>query len=205
MNQPPRRVRTALPSVVLCLVLLATACRGGDDASPTAAAPQDTGVAADADGDAAAAAAASEAPPASEQPSAAEPTEDDDKDGGADLELPAGPPTEGLPGGRYARINSIAVDGDRYAVDWEPFNFAPLIGPGPEDFHVHFFFDDVAPENAGTNGPSPGSWDLYDGGSPYTGMSLASKPASASQLCVLVADANHAVTVGTGNCMPVPA
>lgn len=120
-------------------------------------------------------------------------------------DAPPPPPTEGLPGGRYVRINDIAAEDGTYLVDFEPFNFEPLIGSGPEDYHIHFFWDTLEPQNAGTNGPAPGDWFLYDGPSPFSGYSVAEKPGGAARLCALVADAAHGVTLETGNCVELPA
>lgn len=117
---------------------------------------------------------------------------------------PTGPPTEGLPGGRYVEIDTITASGSAYAVEFTPYNFVPLIGSGDQDFHVHFFWNSVEPQNAGTNSPSPGEWFLYDGGSPFTGYSFADRPPEATQLCALVADSAHGVTVGSGNCVTLP-
>ncbi len=112
-----------------------------------------------------------------------------------------------VPDGRYVRIDAVALDDQAagaYSVTFEPFGFQPLIGPGPEDFHVHFFFDTVAPEDAGTNGQPPGEWFLYDGPSPFTGYTVTDRPEGATRMCALVADAAHAITVGTGNCVDLP-
>lgn len=132
------------------------------------------------------------APPTDEPPTEAPPPE------------PTGPPTEDLPGGRYVQIDSITAEGQSYAINFTPYNFDPLIGSGPQDFHIHFFWDTVEPQNAGTNGPNPGSWELYDGASPFTAFSFAARPPEATQLCALVADAAHGVTVGSGNCATLP-
>ena len=121
-----------------------------------------------------------------------------------DTAEPTGPPTEGLPGGRYVQIDTVTASGSAYAVEFTPYNFVPLIGSGDQDFHIHFFWNSVEPQNAGTNGPAPGDWFLYDGGSPFTGYTFAARPPEATQMCALVADSAHGVTVGSGNCVTLP-
>lgn len=140
---------------------------------------------------------------AEEDPSAPDddPLELEPEDDTAD---PTGPPTEGLPGGRYVQIDTVTASGSAYAVEFTPYNFVPLIGSGDQDFHIHFFWNSVEPQNAGTNGPAPGDWFLYDGGSPFTGYTFAARPPEATQMCALVADSAHGVTVGSGNCVTLP-
>ena len=97
-----------------------------------------------------------------------------------------------------ARINNIYVQGDRYVVDFETFGFQPQL-PGQ---HVHFFFDTVPPEQAGV--PGSGPWVLYGGSSPFTEYGPGDRPEGATQMCVLVANADHSVQANTGNCFPLP-
>jgi len=80
-----------------------------------------------------------------------------------------------------------------------------LIDPDPSTHHLHFFFDDVAPQNAGTNGNPPGKWVIWDVPSPFTGMKVADRPADANRICVLVANSNHEIELDTGNCVDIPA
>lgn len=83
--------------------------------------------------------------------------------------------------------------------------FEPHIGCcGDGSHHLHFYFDDLDPENAGTNGRSPGSWEMYDGPSPFSAYGVSARPADATQMCVLIADTSHAVELGTGNCYDLP-
>jgi hypothetical protein len=70
---------------------------------------------------------------------------------------------------------------------------------------VHFFFDTVEPINAGTSGPQQkGEWIIYDVPSPFTLYKVSDRPAGARKMCVLVADAQHAVELDTGNCVDLP-
>lgn len=87
-----------------------------------------------------------------------------------------------------------------YLVEFEA-NF----DPDTTGVHVHFFFDDVAPQNAGV--PGSGPWVLYGGDSPFSQSTFFDRmfgSFAAEQMCVLVADADHSVRQGTGNCMPLP-
>lgn len=108
------------------------------------------------------------------------------------------------PAANSARINSIWVQDGRYFVDFETVGFTPQL-PGQ---HVHFFFDSVAPEQAGV--PGSGPWQLYpaaagqSGASPFTLLTVASRPPGATQLCILVANNDHSVNQGTGNCVALP-
>jgi hypothetical protein len=68
--------------------------------------------------------------------------------------------------------------------------------------HVHFFFDTVPVDQAGT--PGGGPWELYGGPSPFTGYRLAQRPTGAKSLCILVANPDHSIRRGTGNCFPLP-
>ncbi|MCA9975590.1 MAG: hypothetical protein KC413_07560, partial [Anaerolineales bacterium] len=97
-----------------------------------------------------------------------------------------------------AQITGITLSGGQYAVTFVSNNFTPQL-PGT---HVHFFFNTVPPEEAGM--PGAGPWYVYGGGSPFTGYGLADKPAAATQLCVLVANPNHSVQSGSGNCYDLP-
>jgi hypothetical protein len=108
------------------------------------------------------------------------------------------------PAPNTARINSISVQDGRYVVDFETFGFTPQM-PGQ---HVHFFFDSVPPEQAGM--PGSGPWQLYpaaagqSGASPFTLLTVASRPPNANQMCILVANPDHSVIQGTGNCANLP-
>jgi hypothetical protein len=103
-----------------------------------------------------------------------------------------------------ARIDSIRIEGDHYVVDFETFGFEPTL-PGQ---HVHFFFNNVPPEQAGV--PGSGPWQLYPAApgqpntSPFTLFSVSQRPPDATQICILVANNDHSVNQGTGNCVDLP-
>lgn len=97
-----------------------------------------------------------------------------------------------------AAITDVALQHDRFAVYFETSGYEPRL-PGQ---HVHFFFDTVPPEQAGV--PGAGPWYAYGGPSPFTGYGLADRPPGATRMCVLVANPDHSVQLGTGNCFALP-
>jgi hypothetical protein len=97
-----------------------------------------------------------------------------------------------------ARIDGISVEDDRYVVGFETFGYSPQL-PGQ---HVHFFFDTVLPDQAGK--PGKGPWKLYGGPSPFTEYSVGERPPGATQMCILVANADHSVQPDSGNCVDLP-
>lgn len=112
---------------------------------------------------------------------------------------------EPAPGGNgdTARITDIRLADGRYIVAFETSGFLPVL-PGR---HVHFFWDTVPQSHAGV--PGSGPWQLYPPGpgtglSPFTLFTQNDRPAGATQICILVANADHSVNQGTGNCYPLP-
>lgn len=103
--------------------------------------------------------------------------------------------TEGL----RAEITGITVADGRYSVSFQVFGYFS----DTSSTHVHFFWNTIAPDEAGVPA-NPGNWKLYGSPSPFTGYTVAERPASATQMCILVANANHSVQLGTGNCMNLP-
>ena len=97
-----------------------------------------------------------------------------------------------------AAIGGILVSGDAYAVAFTTSGFTPSITGN----HVHFFYNTVPPEQAGA--PGTGPWAVYAGSSPFTGLPVVNRPAAATQICVLVANVDHTVIQGTGNCFDIP-
>lgn len=97
-----------------------------------------------------------------------------------------------------SRITGIEVAGAYYSVTFETGGFTSQL-PGQ---HVHFFFDTVPPARAGM--PATGPWFVYGGGSPFTGYALSDRPSGANQMCILVANPDHTVIQGTGNCFELP-
>ena len=102
------------------------------------------------------------------------------------------------PAGRQARITGIAITDGRYVVDYQTFGYTPAL-PGT---HMHFFFNTVSVADAGV--PGAGPWFLYAGPAPFTGYKVSDKPATATQMCILVANPDHSIIPDTGNCMVLP-
>jgi serine/threonine-protein kinase PknK len=98
----------------------------------------------------------------------------------------------------YALIEGITLDGDWYAVDFRTLRYDAEL-PGQ---HVHFFFDTVAPEQAGL--PGDGPWFVYATPSPFREWGPGDRPPGAEELCVLVANEDHSVQPESGNCWPLP-
>lgn len=99
----------------------------------------------------------------------------------------------------YVKINEITLtSSNQYSVAYETFGYTEVL-PG---MHIHFFFDTVTPENAGM--PGTGPWILYGGPRPFTGYSIYQKPKDATQMCALVANANHTIILESGNCVDLP-
>jgi hypothetical protein len=120
---------------------------------------------------------------------------------------PTQPPTETsipaspTPEGPYVVITGITIDSDNYyVVDYEVHNF-----PSSPQLHVHMFFDTVPPEQAGV--PGSGPWKLtygQYGDPPFRQYTVGNRPPNATQMCSLVANPNHSIQPGTGNCVALP-
>jgi hypothetical protein len=102
------------------------------------------------------------------------------------------------PQGGWARINSIELVAGRYSVAFETSGFTYSL-PG---IHVHFFWNTVPVAQAGS--PGSGPWAVYGGPSPFQEYAASQRPSGATQLCVLVANPDHSIRPGTGNCYPLP-
>lgn len=100
--------------------------------------------------------------------------------------------------GPRVQISSVTEDNGRYVINFQTFGYTPVV-PG---VHVHFFFNTVAPENAGL--PGSGPWKLYGGPSPFTEWLVSDRPDGATQMCSLVANPDHSIQLGTGNCVNLP-
>jgi hypothetical protein len=109
-------------------------------------------------------------------------------------------PTVTVPAGiHFARINAIEMDGeDHYNIYYETFEYTEAL-PGE---HVHFFFNTVPVDQAGS--PGKGPWELYGGPRPFTKYIASDRPVNASQMCILVANPDHSIQPNSGNCFPLP-
>ncbi len=100
--------------------------------------------------------------------------------------------------GPSVRISDIREEGGVFIVNYTTTGFTEQL-PG---LHIHFFFDTVAPENAGL--PASGPWFVWGGPRPFDGYRVSDRPSAAQQMCALVANPDHTVQLGTGNCAYLP-
>ncbi len=107
-------------------------------------------------------------------------------------------PLTATPSTPYVVITAIRVEGNLYAVDYDVHNFT-------DSLHVHIFFNNVPPEQAGSPGSGPWklTWGTY-GNPPFTQYSIANRPSNATQMCALVANSNHSIQLNSGNCVDLP-
>jgi hypothetical protein len=98
----------------------------------------------------------------------------------------------------YASITGIRIEGGRYVVDFQTFNYQSAL-PGQ---HIHLFFNTVPPEQAGS--PGNGPWFVHGAGSPVSPYAVSEKPANATQMCILVANPDHTIILNSGNCVDLP-
>jgi hypothetical protein len=92
--------------------------------------------------------------------------------------------------GATVTIINIQNVGTRYSVDFTPSGYTPTQG----GIHTHFYYNTEA--NSVMD-------KMFSGPSPYS-LDTTTKPAGATQLCAIVAEANHAVIAGSGNCFDLP-
>ena len=99
----------------------------------------------------------------------------------------------------YVRITGITVDnGGYYEVNYETTGYTEQL-PGQ---HVHFYFDTVPEAQAGS--PGSGPWILYGGPRPFREYTEFDRPAAAAAMCARVANPDHSIIYGSGNCYPLP-
>lgn len=110
--------------------------------------------------------------------------------------IPASP----TPSTPYVVITEIRNEAGIYVVDYEVHNFENLA-----NLHVHIFFNNIPPEQAGSPGSGPWklSWGQY-GDPPFTQYILSNRPSNATQMCALVANPNHSIQLNSGNCVDLP-
>ncbi len=92
-----------------------------------------------------------------------------------------------------AKITNVQVSGDAYQVWFETSGFAP----SQAGDRVRFYWNTQSPSDQS----APGD---YWGASPVVVAATSDRPANATQLCAVVADANSTAKSGTGNCWNLP-
>ena len=112
---------------------------------------------------------------------------------------PTPAPTAIATQGFRAEITNITIANGQYAVDFQVFGYFS----DTSSTHVHFFWNTIAPDQAGVPA-NPDNWKLYGSPSPFTGYAVSERPIGATQMCILVANPNHSVQLGTGNCFNLP-
>ena len=99
----------------------------------------------------------------------------------------------------YVQITGITLDnGGYYEVNYDTTGYTEQL-PGQ---HVHFYFDTVPEAQAGV--PGSGPWILYGGPRPFREYTQFDRPAAATAMCARVANADHSILYGSGNCDPLP-
>jgi len=96
-------------------------------------------------------------------------------------------------------ITGIGVSDGSYIVDYETFGYTEEI----TGLHVHFYWNDIEDYEAGM-GPYEQDWFVWGGPRPFDGYLVADRPDGATEMCAVVANADHTVVTGTGNCMALP-
>jgi hypothetical protein len=96
-------------------------------------------------------------------------------------------------------ITGITIDEqNRYVVEYRTQGFTESL-PGT---HMHFFFNTVPEDQIGIEGT--GQRLMHGGPTPFTGYRTSDRPVDATELCVLVANPDHSVITGSGNCQRLP-
>jgi serine/threonine protein kinase len=96
-------------------------------------------------------------------------------------------------------IRAITVEGDRFIVDYETMGYTEAL-PGN---HVHFYWNTVSESQSGV-GANEAEWFVWGGPPPFSGYRLTDQPETAQGICAVVANADHTIRLGTGNCVATP-
>jgi serine/threonine protein kinase len=104
-----------------------------------------------------------------------------------------------LPGLPTVQITGIGLDAQKnYVVDFGVDGFTPAY-PGT---HIHFYFNTFTLDQVGIGGDA--NRRAWGAPPPFNGYTAADRPEGATMLCAVVADPNHSVLAGSGNCFPLP-
>ncbi len=96
-------------------------------------------------------------------------------------------------------ITGITEEGGRYLVDYETTGYTEAL-PGE---HVHFYWNSIYESEAGV-GPNGAEWFVWGGPRPFNGYGVSDVPPGASAICSVVANPDHTIKPGTGNCWDLP-
>lgn len=108
-------------------------------------------------------------------------------------------PTPIPPGVPFVQIISVAIEGDHYRVEYETVGFIE----SPAGRHIHFYYDNINPQDAGF--PGPGPWFMHAGPRPFRDARVADRPPQARRICALAAEPDHRTLPDSGNCIALPA
>lgn len=100
--------------------------------------------------------------------------------------------------GRCVFVTGITLEGDSYVVGYTTVGYEPLIAGAETDHHIHFYFDTVPTDQAGSPGSGPWVvWDLDPNGNKVfqgeEAFRQSEVPEGATQICALVATIDHRV------------
>lgn len=95
-------------------------------------------------------------------------------------------------------IVRVTQDGNTLVVTYETVGYIE----SPTGRHIHFFFNNVTQDQAGI--PGQGPWLMYSGPRPFRDALVSDIPPGVTQICALVANPDHSVLPGSGNCMDLP-
>ncbi|HUF99839.1 MAG TPA: Hsp70 family protein [Ilumatobacter sp.] len=115
--------------------------------------------------------------------------------------------TSSIPAGPFVRLTDVSLVDGTYVAAYEVTGYVPQIDGGPDSLHIHLYLNDIDPENAGTTGPLPGTWDITDAPTSFrTSVSpVDAATRGATQLCALVATVTHGVfDPNSGTCLDLP-
>jgi serine/threonine-protein kinase len=96
-------------------------------------------------------------------------------------------------------IISIKTESGRYIVAYRTRGYFEAL-PGE---HVHFYWNTLDEDQAGV-GPTQADWFVWGGPRPFDGYRLTSRPLAADAMCSVVANPDHTIKLGTGNCVDLP-
>jgi hypothetical protein len=96
-------------------------------------------------------------------------------------------------------ILGIDLKSGRYLVEYETTGYTERL-PG---LHVHFYWNNIYEEQAGV-GPIEADWFVWGGPRPFDGYTVSERPSGVTAMCSVVANPDHTIKLGTGNCHALP-
>ncbi len=128
------------------------------------------------------------------------------------VEVDANALAQGMPGGRFVKLDAVTLDGSTYIVDYTPVGYDPVIG-AVGTWHVHFYWATTSNEdNVGVNIPAEqrGSWAAWDR-DVFDSFTVSQRPPDATAICGVVAEQTHEILLQSdgsgypsGTCVTLP-